>query len=82
MDDPTQQENPKHASEYELDDGYQEPTLDQLAESRYEKAAERRDYVTSGSLTSHVLSKVLRRFAFNSDSATIRRDQQTDSCDQ
>jgi hypothetical protein len=53
MDDPTQQEKPEHAGKHELDDGYEEPALNQLAESRDEKAAESRDHVTSGSLTSH-----------------------------
>jgi hypothetical protein len=60
VDDPTQQEEPEHGGKNELNDGHQEPTLDQLAKSRDEKAAESRDHVSGRSLTSHVPSQVER----------------------
>ena len=57
MDDPTQQEEPEYAGEHELNNGYEKPTLEQLAKSRDEKAAEGRDNIAGRSPSSHVLSK-------------------------
>ena len=41
MDDPTQQEEPEDTGEHELNDRYEQPALEKLAESRDEEAAER-----------------------------------------
>lgn len=56
MNDPAQQEEPKDSGENELDDGYDEPALEQLTKSRNEETAERGDDVASGSLSGHMLS--------------------------
>jgi hypothetical protein len=56
MNAPTQQEKPEHAGQDEHDDGLEEPALEELAQSRYEEAAERGDDIPSRSLSSPVVS--------------------------
>ena len=56
MNGPTQQEKPEYAGQDEHDDGLEEPALEELAQSRYEEAAECGDDIPSSSLSSHVVS--------------------------
>jgi hypothetical protein len=56
MNGPTQQKKPEYAGQDEHDDGLEEPALEELAQSRYEEAAERGDNIPSRSLPSHVVS--------------------------
>ena len=61
MDYPSQEDEPQDGSEYELQDGFEEPSLQQLPQARNEEAAERGEHITSRSLTTHCPSRVERR---------------------
>src|SRR5262249_21637975 len=55
VDRPSQQEEPEDGGKAELEDRHEQPSLEKLAESRYEEAAQRRDDVSGGALTRHVV---------------------------
>lgn len=57
MHEPAQQDDPERTGEKEMNDGHNESTLKELAESWDEEAAECGDDVSSGALSSHVLSR-------------------------
>src|SRR5260370_30187970 len=56
MDDPTKQEEPKHARQNELNHGDEQAPLQQLPEAGHEEATERRNDVSRRSLPCHVAS--------------------------
>ena len=45
MNEPSEQEDPHHGGEAELDDGHEQPSLQQLSQSGNKKAAKRRDHI-------------------------------------
>jgi hypothetical protein len=47
MNDPAQEKEPQDPGENELDDGDEEPALEELAQSGNEEAAKGRDHVAS-----------------------------------
>jgi hypothetical protein len=47
MDHPAEQDKPETRRKTELQDRHEQPALQQLAEAWNEKAAQRRDYVSS-----------------------------------
>jgi hypothetical protein len=47
MDDPSEEKNPKHGRQDEVDQRDKQAPLDELPEPGYEKAAERGEYVST-----------------------------------
>jgi len=53
MDEPSEQEEPEHPGEAELDDRHQQAALDELAQARDEKTTYGGDDVSCRTLTAH-----------------------------
>jgi hypothetical protein len=56
MHDPAHENEPQCHREYELHDRHSKATLEQLTQTRDEKAAQRRKYVSAGTLPCHLAS--------------------------